>query len=161
MARTRNSGYLLAAAFGAIAGMRSMAAPALLSGRLAEVAKAPDSTAERLLASRKAARALTALAVGEAVIDKIPGTPDRISPPLLLGRALTGALAGAALASFQGRRSTPGALAGAIGAVASSYAMFYLRQRVDRRVQLPDAAIGVLEDGLVMGLGRRLLRATY
>ena len=63
-----------------------MSAPALLSraasrGDLGGIKDTPFA----FLASPRAARILTVLAVGEALADKLPFSPDRISPPAWSG----------------------------------------------------------------------------
>ena len=82
--------------FAAIAGMRSMSAPALLSHYLT---RNPSwlllSSPLRVLQKPLVARGFKLAAAGEMVMDKLPGTPDRIAPPVLLGRLLSGALVGA------------------------------------------------------------------
>lgn len=152
--------YLLAAAFGWIAGMRTLAAPAFLSHRLAQqTPRHPGDPAERLLSSQTASTAFTLAAVGEALLDKVPGIPDRIDAPFLIGRVLSGALAGAAVAAHQGERGEVGALVGAGAALVSAYATFHLRQQIVHRLNVPDQAVAVAEDGFVVGVGAQLLHA--
>ena len=95
MSETRTT-LALSAGLGLIAGMRSMAAPALLSRHLAGRSARGRGAAMRLLASRRTASVLTVLAAGEMVADKTPAIPDRTDPPALLGRIVMGALSGAA-----------------------------------------------------------------
>ena len=106
---------------GAVAGIRSMTAPALLSrsasrGALAGIAGTPFAP----LASPRTARILALLAVGEAVGDKLWAAPDRVSVPGLLGRILSGALVGAALFASEGQRGTGG---GALGLAEDALAL--------------------------------------
>lgn len=153
-----NRAYLEAAGLGAIAGMRSMAAPALLSRRLSERRWArPGSFPERLLSSDTAAKVFTALGAGEMIADKVPGMPNRTAPPGLLGRALSGALVGAAAATAQRERGAVGAAIGASAAVAATFASFHLRQLMDRKLHLPDALVGAVEDAAVIGGGKKLV----
>ncbi|GIF70800.1 hypothetical protein [Asanoa siamensis] len=65
---------------------------------------------------------LSAGAAVELVIDKLPSTPSRLSPPNLAGRLVAGAAGGAALALRARSHPGLGALCGAAGAVAGSYA---------------------------------------
>jgi uncharacterized membrane protein len=107
---------------GAVAGVRSMSAPALLSraasrGNIEGIEDTPFA----FLASSRAARILTVLAVGEALADKLPFSPDRISPPGLIGRMASGGLVGAALFAAAGHRATIGAGLGLLSAAAASY----------------------------------------
>lgn len=158
MARRNTTIYLLAAGLGAIAGMRSMAAPALLSHQLAQRPRWwPRTTIEQMLSTETASRVLKVLAVGEMAVDKMPGIPDRIDLPFLAGRALSGALTGAALASYERRRTMPVALVSALSAVGATYAMFYTRRFGSHRF-LREPFLGFLEDGIAVGAGLRLLR---
>lgn len=158
MARRNSTVYLLAAGLGAIAGMRSMTAPALLSHQLAQRPRWwPRTTIEQMLSTETAARILKVLAAGEMVADKVPGIPDRVDLPSLAGRALSGALTGAALASYERRPTMPIALVSALSAVGAAYAMFYTRQYGSHHI-LREPYLGFLEDGIAVGAGLRLLR---
>ncbi len=131
-----------------------MSAPAQLSraalrGDIGGIEKTPFAP----LASPKVSRVLTALAVGEAVADKFPRSPDRISVPGLFGRAASGALVGAALFASAQHRGTVGAALGLISALAASYPSYYLRVGLLERSSLPNWALGLLEDALAQGAG--------
>src|SRR5690606_19843041 len=84
---------LLALAWGALCGARSMLPLALLSQRVK-----PTSHASRLqhhLSSPTMKGAVQTMAALELAADKASFMPARTSPPALLGRALNGALLGA------------------------------------------------------------------
>lgn len=147
----------LAAGLGWTAGMRSMAAPALLSRALSgrrRLRPLPQPAAA--LRSTLARRLLTAAAVGEIAGDKVPGVPDRTAPPVLAGRIVSGALVGAAVAAARRGPLLPSVLAGVGGAVASSYAMLAVRTRLGDALGLPDAAVALAEDAATLALGRAL-----
>ena len=151
-----STGRLVARALGlgAVAGVRSMSAPAQLSraasrGEIGGIEETPFAS----LASPRVSRVLTVLAVGEAVADKFPRVPDRISVPGLFGRAASGALVGAALFASAGRRGTAGATLGLLSAVVASYPSYYLRVGLLERSSLPNWALGLLEDALAEGVG--------
>lgn len=140
---------------GAIAGLRSMSAPALLAravrrGNL----DAPNLPA---LGSPKLSTLLALLAVGEMIADKTPFIPARTSAPALFGRMLSGALAGATLFASEGRRKNSGAVLGALSAFGAAYAGEGIRTAGARK-GIPDPILGALEDMLVYALGTRLLR---
>ncbi len=139
---------------GAIAGLRSMSAPALLarSVRRGDL-HAPDLPA---LGSPKISSLLTLLAVGEMIADKTPFIPARTSAPALIGRLLSGALVGATLFASEGRHGNSGAVLGALSALAAAYAGEGLRSAGARK-GIPDPILAVLEDRLVLTLGRRIL----
>jgi uncharacterized membrane protein len=148
---------LKAAAIGAIAGMRSLAAPALLSHELAEDGPDPgDGRVERLLSSEGVARILALFAGGEMLADKSSFIPDRTSPLPLVGRAVIGSLTAAAYAAH---RRLPVLLPAAVGgasAIASTFATFHARRFASEHLDVPDRVLGLVEDALVLGVSRAL-----
>jgi uncharacterized membrane protein len=143
---------------GAIAGMRSMAAPALVSDYFSRTRPEQRGTPVQFLNSPRVATVLKLLAVGELVADKTPQIPARTDWPSLLGRCLSGTVAGAALYAGSGRHAIPGALLGGTVAALSTFGSYHLRQYVNRRFNLPDPLVGVIEDAIVIGGGIGLLR---
>jgi len=143
---------------GAIAGMRSMAAPALVSDYFTRTRPAQRGTPVQFLTSPRVATVLKLLAVGELVADKTPQIPARTNWPSLLGRCLSGAVAGAALYAGSGRHAIPGALLGGTVAALSTFGSYHLRQYAGRRFKLPDPLVGLIEDAIVIGGGIGLLR---
>jgi uncharacterized membrane protein len=144
---------------GAIAGFRSMAAPAALSravsdGRIEGLEDTPFAT----LGSPWLSTALRVLEIGEFIVDKLPVTPSRTSPPPLLCRAVAGALVGATLFASERRRASVGGILGAAAAVASAYAGERLRLRAAQTLGIPSPIVALLEDGLVLLAGAGLLR---
>lgn len=157
MLGTHTRTMLTAAGFGAMTGMRSLAAPALISHELAHWGRSVrGGRAARFFSSRATSRALGLLAAGEIAADKSPWIPARVAPLPLIGRALLGALGGALVASHRGESGIAPALLGGIAAVAAAAAMHTVRRQARRTLPLPDAALGLLEDGLVVALGARL-----
>ena len=147
------------AGLAALTGARSVMGPALLSRQLS---RRPSRRLGRsrlaFMQSSRTANVLTLLAAGELVGDKLPGVPDRISSSALIGRALSGALIGATLSTRQRRPRRTGASVGLVSAVAGTYVTFHLRKRLGQTTGFPDPVWAVLEDALVIILGRRLLR---
>lgn len=147
------------AGLAALTGARSFMGPALLSRQLR---KQPSRRLGRsrldFMQSSRTAKILTVLAAGELVGDKLPGTPDRISPPALVGRGLSGALIGATLFTRQRQARRTGTAVGVLSAVVGAYATFHLRKRLGQTTGFPDPVWAVLEDGLVIAAGRQLLR---
>ena len=143
----------------AITGLRSMAGPALLSRaiRRGDVEGLQD-TPFAVLGYPKVSTTLQMLMVGEMVADKTPFIPARTSAPALLGRALSGALVGAALFAGAERRSGSGIVLGALCAVAAAYAGEKLRVKGPEKLGAPSLILGLLEDGIVLFGGTRLLR---
>jgi uncharacterized membrane protein len=144
---------------GAIAGMRSMAAPAALSSAVArgDVGGLED-TPFAALGFPGVSRALLLLEIGEMIVDKLPVAPSRTSPPPLLGRAAFGAFVGAALFVSEGRRAAVGGVLGAVSALAGAYAGEHLRLLGAERLGVPDPVVALLEDGVVLFGAARLLR---
>jgi uncharacterized membrane protein len=139
-----------------IAGLRSMSAPAFLARAVRRGdLRAPDMPA---LGSPKVSALLALLAVGEMIADKTPFIPARTSVPALLGRVLSGGLAGATLFASEGRDRNSGVILGALCAVIAAYAGENFRTVGSERLGLPNALLGTLEDKAVLALGRRILR---
>lgn len=136
-----------------------MSAPAHLS-RAASRGEfgAIEGTPFAFLASPKAARILTLLAVGEAIGDKFSGAPDRISIPGLAGRVASGALVGAAVFAAAERRVAVGAVFGLLAALFSAYPSYYLRVKTKEKLGAPNWALGLVEDALAEGAGLLALR---
>ena len=146
------------AGLAAIAGARTMTAPALTSHYLK---KRPSRALKRsrfaLMQSPRTATVFTVLAAGEMIGDKQPSAPDRISPSALVGRTLSGMLVGATL--FTHHRDNPwrGAILGGLSSLVGAYATFYLRKQLSENSRLPDPIWGGLEDIALVKAGQRLL----
>ncbi len=136
-----------------------MSAPAQLSRAASRGAvEGIEGTPFAFLASPRTARILTVLAVGEALADKLPFSPDRISAPGLIGRITSGALVGAALFAAAERRATVGAGLSLLSAAAASYPSYYLRVKIQEKLGAPNWAVGLVEDALAEGGGLLALR---
>lgn len=145
-----NDALLRAAGLGAITGLRSMAGLAAVSRELADRRRLGRhaSRIEHWLADDTVASALTVMAAGEIVADKMPGVPARVSPMPLLARGIIGTLLGAVAA---GHRQRPaGALIGGAAALVGSYAGWFFRAEVQRATMLPDAAAALAEDAIAV-----------
>ena len=147
-----------AAGLGAVTGSRSMLAAAVTARELSSRRRLPRGSGrlERWLARSGTSKALMAMAAGELIADKVPGIPDRVAPGPLTGRALIGALLGAAAVDADHRAT--GAFAGAAGAIAGSFAGWFLRRETGRVTMLPDAAIAIGEDAVALTAARELVR---
>ena len=71
----------------------------------------------------------------------------------ILGRAASGGLAGAAMFVAEDRRATTGAALGASAAVAAAFAGESLRSLAGQTTGLPDPAVGLAEDALILVVG--------
>jgi len=149
--------YLKAAGLGVIAGARSMMAPALTSSYLlTHPSLFLDASPLKGMASPKAANVLRLMALGELVGDKLPKTPNRTAPLALAGRAAFGGLCGAAVFQAEGKPAAIGAAVGAAAAVASTFLTYTLRRNLSKATKLPDPAVAVAEDALMLGLSRAI-----
>ncbi|MDX1687147.1 MAG: DUF4126 family protein [Candidatus Promineifilaceae bacterium] len=142
---------------GALAGMRTMSAPAVLVTYLRRRgAERLDGSPLQLLASPAAAWVTRLLAAGELAADKVPGNPARTEPAPLLARAFSGGLAGYALSAAHGASKGKGVALGAAAAVASAFAAYHARRVLVESSGLPDPVVAVAEDALVIAGGRRM-----
>jgi uncharacterized membrane protein len=148
-----------AAVLGAVSGMRSMAAPAIVS-RLAHTGLLPlDGSQIKFLGHRNSAKTMAVMALGEMIADKLPFIPSRTSVFPLVARAASGALSGTAFAKSRKRSVVLGGLIGSLAAVGATYGAYKLRKIAGEKLHLPDAIVAVAEDGLVAACGFALLRA--
>lgn len=134
------------AAIGVLAGLRTFSAPAW-------VVRSESVRAKRLK------RLLFLAAAFETVVfDKMPFVPSRTSAPQLVGRMVSGAACAVyASRNEQGRLGRIAAgVTGGVAAAMGAYAALGLRRRVGALFGLPDAWVGVVEDGVSIGLGSML-----
>lgn len=148
-----------AVSLGAIAGSRSMSAPAITSHILNHHRSDNLNTSPlNFMQLGITATAFKLLALAEFVGDKLPAAPNRIALPGLTGRLLTGALAGASVYKAGGGKPYVGAILGASAAVLSTFGCFYLRRATGNSTKISDPFIGGLEDALVAGAGVALIK---
>jgi len=141
-----------------LAGMRGAMAPAFVSHYVAhQPAKETDSQLLHLFRSPTTANVTKVMALGEIVGDKLPQAPDRIEPAGLVGRIVSGATCGAVLSEAEREDVKLGAVLGGVGAVAGSYAFFYLRKWVHEEKGVEDVWLGFAEDLLAIALGTQTI----
>jgi uncharacterized membrane protein len=144
---------LLAFGIGAVGGLRSMTAPAIVAwaAHLGWINLSASPLA--FLGNRWAVGVLTVFALGEFVADLIPSTPSRTATFPLTARVIVGMLTGAALAAAGGLSLWIGALVGAIGAIAGAFGGYRARSGLVRSLHTPDFAVAIPEDLVAIGLG--------
>jgi uncharacterized membrane protein len=148
-----------AAGIGAVAGLRSMSAPALVA-QAARTGSLDLTTGPlAFLGTQPAADIVTGLALAELVVDKLPSTPDRIAPFPLAARAVSGAVVGAAVCSARRKDPGPGALVGALAAIGAAFVGFALRRALTRDAKVPDLLAALVEDALTVGIAVAVLRS--
>ncbi|MCC9135244.1 DUF4126 family protein [Pontibacter silvestris] len=149
--------YLKALSIGAVAGMRSLAAPAMLSNALVQSSSsALEGSPLKYMQYSNVASILKVISAAEMAGDKVPSAPDRIMPSALSIRGLSGAFVGAVVFKAKNDAFWKGALVGATGAVAASYAAFYIRKYLTQKTGVADPVFGAIEDALVVKAGASL-----
>lgn len=107
---------LFALLIGVVAGLRALAAPAVVAWAGALGWLNFDGTWAQWVAHPITVAVLTILALGELVTDQLPSTPSRKVPMQFGARLATGAFSGAVLASGAVLNPTAWVVVGAIGA---------------------------------------------
>lgn len=147
--------YLRAAIVGCVAGMRTFTAPVFTSRYLARRAsRGAASSPLRLFG--QAAGLLSVAAAAELVVDKLPSTPDRISPPSLAARGISGAICGAAIFASHRENAGAGAVLGALAAISSAFATFHIRRHLSRHA--PALSVALAEDMIAVAAATRILK---
>jgi uncharacterized membrane protein len=138
----------LAAGMGAVAGVRSMTAPAVIAwAAKRKVLHLNTSPLVELISANVSDKAIR-LALAELVADKLPFTPDRIEPGPLATRILSGAACGAVLSGAADRSLTQGAILGGLGALIGAFGSYHLRRRLSR--DMPAFTVALVEDALAI-----------
>jgi len=141
----------LAVGIGAVAGLRTLAAPAVLAWAAKRRSIRLGSSPLATIVSAKASKRITDFAVSELIADKLPFTPSRLNAGPLASRIISGAICGATIYGVVKRPLTEGAVLGGLGAIAAAFAGYHMRKRLSR--DMPDLAVAVLEDALAIGGG--------
>lgn len=148
--------YYKVSALGAVAGLRAILAPALLSYVVSN--RENGEFENNPLASRKVFVVLGLLAAGELVGDKLPFAPNRTDRLGLTARIISGA-AGGGFVCARGKKSVPAGIAiGAASSVAAAYAGQHLRRAIAEKSGVPDAVLGAVEDAIAIGIGSSALK---
>ena len=134
--------YVKALGIGAVAGLRSMTAPAATLGG----GGSPWTGIGRFLA------------LGEIIGDKLPAAPSRLSPPALVARVVTGGWCGGAVAARSGGSRPAGIACGVAGSLGAAWLGYTLRTYCSRKRGIPDAALAIAEDALAIWSARALTK---
>ncbi len=155
-----NHKILQTIALGAIAGMRSAAAPAIVADMIHKSTfKSLQHTRLSFLDTTPVRLGLKLFAAAEMAGDKSSKAPDRTKSPLLFGRALSGAFVGALFYKSSGSGILKGALIGGLSAVAATYFSFYIRKKAGEKSGISDKVLGGIEDALVFTSGLALRKS--
>lgn len=138
---------------GAVSGLRSMTAPAIISWAAHLGWLNLTNTPLAFLGYTATPYIASLLAIGELVVDKLPTTPSRKAPPAFIARIVMGTFSGYALALGLGQSGPIGAVLGCIGAIAGTLGGYEARTRLVRGLKTPDIVIALLEDILAIAVG--------
>lgn len=145
--------WLLAFFIGAIAGLRSLTAPAVVAWAAHRNWLTLHGSPLAFVGSTAVVVVFTLAALGELVVDKLPSTPSRTQARGLISRILFGGLSGAAVAASGSQTLVLGAILGAAGGIAGALAGYELRTRLVRALEVPDYVIACVGDALAIGGG--------
>lgn len=143
---------LLLCAFlvGLVSGSRTFTPPAVASWFARSGSLAVAGTPLAFMGYRYTAIVFTALAIFEFVMDKLPKTASRKTPPQFIARILSGALTGATIGA-SGASLTAGMLLGVTGAVVGTLGGAAMRAKLAAAFGR-DFPAALLEDVLAIGL---------
>ncbi len=143
---------LLALSIGVVAGLRAMAAPAVVAwGALLGWVDVSDKWSE-WMAHPVTVTVLTIFLLGELISDQLPSTPSRRVAPQFLARLMAGAFAGAVIGSAV-FHTFIGLGAGIVGAVLGTLGGAALRSRVADANNGNDLPGAIGEDVIAVGGG--------
>ena len=148
---------LLLSAFlvGIVSGLRTFTPPAVVSWFARSGSLSVASSPLAFMGYRFTPIILTALALFELVMDKLPKTPSRKTPPQFIARILSGALTGATIGAA-GEALTAGIILGVVGAVVGTLGGAAMRARLAAAFSR-DLPAALLEDLVAIGLAIILL----
>jgi uncharacterized membrane protein len=136
---------------GVVCGLRSMTGPAVVSWAAYLGWLDLSNTVFAFLGYAATPYILSVLALGELVVDKLPGTPSRKAPPGFIARVVLGTLSGCALAMGLGQSAIVGSVLGAAGAVAGTLGGYEARTRLVKAFGMP-LVIALAEDVIAIAL---------
>ncbi len=149
-----------ALSLGVLAGMRTSSAPLIANQILNKhPSKSLSGSPLKFMRSEKAGIVLKIFAAGELVGDKLPFIPNRIEAGGIIGRCLSGGLAGATIFKANNNNALIGGLLGAAVAFGSTFGSYFLRKAIVKKSHFHDPLIGALEDILVIGSGIILIKS--
>jgi uncharacterized membrane protein len=144
--------FALAFILGIVAGLRSMTPPATVAWAAHVGWLDLDGTSFAFLESAPARYILLVAMLAELVADKLPFTPSRTGVGPFAGRIVTGAFAGAALATGIDESLAIGAVGGALGAVVGTLGGYRARTGLVRALGIADFPVAIVEDVLAVGI---------
>ena len=150
----------LSAAIGAVAGLRSLTAPAIVARAAQQGAIDLDDSGLEFLGSPRVANTIAVLAGVELIVDKLPFAPNRTIPGSLLLRIVSGGICGAALCQARKQPRALGAILGATAAVGAAFAGMELRRRIGQELHAP-GAVAIVEDAIAISGAIAAVSSSY
>ncbi|TWR31315.1 DUF4126 family protein [Mucilaginibacter pallidiroseus] len=152
------SSFLRAAGLGAVAGMRTFLAPAIISHFYSRhKSQNIEGSAVGFVQTIPTSKVFKVLAAGELIGDKMPMAPNRTEAPGLIGRIVTGVFTGATIYKADSKNALLGGLIGGTAAAAATFGCFFLRTTLNKKTALPNFVTGACEDALAITLGAKLI----
>ena len=145
--------FALIFAIGMVAGLRTLTAPAVVCWAAHLGWLNVQNSHLAWMGSTAAVATFSILALAEIINDKLPSAGSRLRPPALIGRLITGALAGSALAIGAGQSVLLGIVLGAVGALAGAFVGYQVRHQIVARLKIPDFPVALAEDAIAIGCG--------
>jgi uncharacterized membrane protein len=131
---------------GVVTGMRTMTAMATLCWFAYRGDLPLDDTWAAWAGKLATAIIFSVLALGEYAVDKLPKTPNRTAPPLLLARVLMGGLVGAIVAAGLNGSEFEGVILGVGGALIGTFGGYLVRREIVLRLGSKDWPVALTED---------------
>jgi uncharacterized membrane protein len=131
---------------GVVTGMRTMTAMAVLCWFAYRGDLPLEDTWAFWAGKLVTAIIFSVLALGEYVVDKLPKTPNRTAPPLLLARVLMGGLVGAIVAAGLNGSEFEGVILGVGGALIGTFGGYLIRREIVLRLGSKDWPVALIED---------------
>ena len=143
---------------GVISGLRSLSGLAFVSRAASHGHLDLEGTRIAFLGSSRLSKLLVLMELGELIGDKLPRAPSRTALPPLLGRAVAGAVVGAAVFVSEDRRAATGAAIGSTAAIVAAFAGERLRALAVEKSGFPDLIVALAGDAIVLLVGFTSLR---
>lgn len=144
---------------GAVAGMRATVAPTVLSYFLNKhPSKALAKSGLGFIQSPVTGIITKILTGAELLGDKLPNGPNRTVFPQVAVRVASGAFAGASLYKANKEEVAKGLILGGASALAVTFATFYLRKYVDKKLHAKDSIVGGIEDLISLASGWAIMK---
>jgi uncharacterized membrane protein len=146
--------FILGLAFGigAVAGLRTLTAPAAVAWAAKIGWLHLQNSPFAFMASTWAVVLFSVLAIFEFIGDLLPSTPNRTAPAPLAARIISGGFCGACVCASANHSLFAGAALGAIGAVFGAFTGYELRKLLVSRFNLKDIFVALSEDAIALGL---------